>query len=335
MRHAIVHGLAQAAVLIAAFSAVQAAGAQTLIPVRGASVVESFAPATGIPGAIPNYAAYGLNPVQVSNGIPMGGVAGPLADASRDALPFGTTVASRSSSSAPERVILSKSSLTRMTATPPATIAHSGDKSGAQADPASYTEGAKTFLDESAGSITIPASEIILIGPTEVVRPGSPRVAEAAVQSGQPHCRGFALTSSGALIATGGSGHDAMILGADCDTLIRAALEAGHGVIFSASVLFSGSSDAISAQAGRALEMTAIAINASTGRYDIVGYASQDGSDYVNKQLALKRAKAAAYFLTQQGVQRAKLDTSGRGGTRMFGLEPAVNRRVVIRRKAS
>ena len=108
MRHAIVHGLAQAAVVIAAFSAVQAAGAQTLIPVRGASVVESFAPATGIPGAIPNYAAYGLNPVQVSNGIPMGGVAGPLADASRDALPFATTVASRSS--APERVILSKSS---------------------------------------------------------------------------------------------------------------------------------------------------------------------------------------------------------------------------------
>lgn len=335
MRHAIIHGLAQAAVVIAAFIAVQAAGAQTLIPVRGPSVVESFAPATGIPGAVPNYAAYGLNPVQVSNGIPMGGVAGPLADASRDALPFATTVASRSSSSAPERVILSKSSLTRMTATPPATIAHSGDKSGAQADPASYTEGAKTFLDESAGSITIPASETILIGPTEVVRPGSPRVAEAAVQSGQPHCRGFALTSSGALIATGGSGYDAMILGADCDTLIRAALEAGHGVIFSASVLFSGSSDAISAQAGRALEMTAIAINASTGRYDIVGYASQDGSDYVNKQLALKRAKAAAYFLTQQGVQRAKLDTSGRGGTRMFGLEPAVNRRVVIRRKAS
>ena len=335
MRHAIIHGLAQAAFVIAAFSAVQAAGAQTLIPVRGASVVESFAPATGIPGAVPNYAAYGLNPVQVSNGIPMGGVAGPLADASRDALPFATTVASRSSSSAPERVILSKSSLTRMTATPPATIAHSGDKSGAQADPASYTEGAKTFLDESAGSITIPASETILIGPTEVVRPGSRRVAEAAVQSGQPHCRGFALTSSGALIATGGSGYDAMILGADCDTLIRAALEAGHGVIFSASVLFSGSSDAISAQAGRALEMTAIAINASTGRYDIVGYASQDGSDYVNKQLALKRAKAAAYFLTQQGVQRAKLDTSGRGGTRMFGLEPAVNRRVVIRRKAS
>ncbi len=335
MRHAIIHGLAQAAVVIAAFSAVQAAGAQTLIPVRGPSVVESFAPATGIPGAVPNYAAYGLNPVQVSNGIPMGGVAGPLADASRDALPFATTVASRGSSSAPERVILSKSSLTRMTATPPATIAHSGDKSGAQADPASYTEGAKTFLDESAGSITIPASETILIGPTEVVRPGSPRVAEAAVQSGQPHCRGFALTSSGALIATGGSGYDAMILGADCDTLIRAALEAGHGVIFSASVLFSGSSDAISAQAGRALEMTAIAINASTGRYDIVGYASQDGSDYVNKQLALKRAKAAAYFLTQQGVQRAKLDTSGRGGTRMFGLEPAVNRRVVIRRKAS
>ena len=334
MRHAIIHGLAQAAVVIAAFSAVQAAGAQTLIPVRGAFVVESFAPATGTPGAVPNYAAYGLNPVQVSNGIPMGGVAGPLADATQDALPFATTVAS-SNSSAPERVILSKSSLTRMMATPPATIAHSDDKSGAQTDPASYTEGAKTFLDESAGSITIPTSETILIGPTEVVRPGSPRVAEAAVQSGQPHCRGFALTSSGALIATGGSGYDAMILGADCDTLIRAALEAGHGVIFSASVLFSGSSDAISAQAGRALEMTAIAINASTGRYDIVGYASQDGSDYVNKQLALKRAKAAAYFLTQQGVQRAKLDTSGRGGTRMFGLEPAVNRRVVIRRKAS
>lgn len=333
MRHAIIHGLAQAAFVIAAFSAVQAAGAQTLIPVRGASVVESFAPATGIPGAVPNYASYGLNPVQVSNGIPMGGVAGPLADASRDAMPFASTVVSLSS--APERVILTKSSLTRRTATPPATIAHSGDKSGAQADPASYTEGAKTFLDGSAGSITIPASETILIGPTEVVRPGSPRVAEAAVQSGQPHCQGFALTSSGALIATGGSGYEGMILGADCDTLIRAALEAGHGVIFSASVLFSGSSDVISAQAGRALEMTAIAINASTGRYDIVGYASQDGSDYVNKQLALKRAKAAAYFLTQQGVQRAKLDTSGRGGTRMFGLEPAVNRRVVIRRKAS
>jgi len=352
MRHAIIHGLAQAAVVVAALSAVQAAGAQTLIPVRGASVVESFAPAAGIPGAVPNYAAYGLNPVQVSNGMPVGGVAGPLADASRDVLPFSgattmttimtpsasaqpvaSTVVSRSST--PERVILSKSSMSRMTATSPVTIAPSGAQSGTGADPASYTEGAKTFLGEGAGSITIPASETILIGPTEVVRPSSPRVADAAVQSGQPHCRGFALTSEGALIATGGSGYQAMILGADCDTLIQAALEAGHGVIFSASVLFSGSSDAISAQAERALEMTAIAINASTGRYDIVGYASQDGSDYVNKQLALKRAKAAAYFLTQQGVKRAKLDTSGRGGTRMFGSEPAVNRRVVIRRKSS
>ena len=333
MRHAIIHGLAQAAVVVAAFSAVQAAKAQTLIPVRGASVVESFAPATGIARAGPNYAAYGLNSVQVSNGVPMGGVAGPLADASRDALPFATTVVSRSS--APERVILSKSSMTQMTATPLSTTAHNSDKSGAQADPASYTEGAKTFLNESAGSITIPASETILIGPTEVVRPGSPRLAEAAVQSGQPHCRGFALTSGGALIATGGSGYEAMILGTDCDTLIRAALEAGHGIIFSASVLFSGSSDAISKQAERALEMTAIAINASTGRYDVVGYASQDGTDYVNKQIALKRAKAAAYFLTQSGVTRAKLDTAGRGGTRMFGPEPAVNRRVVIRRKSS
>ncbi|MBL6772248.1 MAG: OmpA family protein, partial [Alphaproteobacteria bacterium] len=149
------------------------------------------------------------------------------------------------------------------------------------------------------------------------------------------HCMGFALTSGGALIATGGSGYEAMILGTDCDTLIRAALEAGHGIIFSASVLFSGSSDAISKQAERALEMTAIAINASTGRYDVVGYASQDGTDYVNKQIALKRAKAAAYFLTQSGVTRAKLDTAGRGGTHMFGPEPAVNRRVVIRRKSS
>ena len=354
MKHAIIHGLAQAAVVVAALSAVHAAGAQTLIPVRGTSVVESFAPAAGIPGAVPNYAAYGLNPVQISNGVPMGGVAGPLADASRDVLPFSgatttilTPIMSPSGSaqpvassvvsrgSTPERVILSKSSMARMTAVSPATIAQNRAQTGTGPDPASYTEGAKTFLGDGAGSITIPASETILIGPTEVVRPSSPRVADAAVQSGQPHCRGFALTSQGALIATGGSGYDAMILGADCDTLIRAALEAGHGVIFSASVLFSGSSDAISAQAERALEMTAIAINASTGRYDIVGYASHDGSDYVNKQLALKRAKAAAYFLTQQGVKRAKLGTSGRGGTRMFGSEPAVNRRVVIRRKSS
>jgi len=352
MRHTIIHGLAQAAVVVAALSAFQAAGAQTLIPVRGASGFESFAPAAGIPGAVPNYAAYGLNPVQVSNGVPMGGVAGPLADTSRDVLPFtgattmttimtssvsaqpvASTVVSRSST--PERVILSKSSMSRMTAVSPVSIARNSTKSGAGPDPASYTEGAKTFLGEGAGSITIPASETILIGPTEVVRPSSPRVAEAAVLSGQPHCQGFALTSDGALIAMGGTGYEAMIVGADCDTLIRAALEAGHGVIFSASVLFSGSSDTISAQAERALEMTAIAINASTGRYDVVGYASQDGTDYVNKQIALKRAKAAAYFLTQSGVRRAKLDTAGRGGTRMFGPEPAVNRRVVIRRKSS
>ena len=338
--------------MVAALSAFQAAGAQTLIPVRGASGFESFAPASGIPGAVPNYAAYGLNPVQVSNGVPMGGVAGPLADTSRDVLPLSgattmTTIVTSSTSgqpvastvvsrgSTPERVILSKSSMSRMTAVSPVSIAQNGAQSGTGLDPASYTEGAKTFLNESAGSITIPATETILIGPTEVVRPGSPRQAEAAVQSGQPHCRGFALTSDGALIATGGSGYEAMILGADCDTLIRAALEAGHGVIFSASVLFSGSSDAISTQAERALEMTAIAINASTGRYDVVGYASQDGTDYVNKQIALKRAKAAAYFLTQSGVRRAKLDTAGRGGTRIFGPEPAANRRVVIRRKSS
>ena len=66
----------------------------------------------------------------------MGGVAGPLADASRDVLPFSgattmTTIMTPSASaqpvastvvsrgSTPERVILSKSSMSRMTAASP------------------------------------------------------------------------------------------------------------------------------------------------------------------------------------------------------------------------
>ncbi len=332
MRHAIFCGLAQAAVTLAALSTVQSASAQVLAPFRAPSSVESFAPATGIPGAVPNVAAWGLNQVQVTNGMPAGGVAGPLVDPERDVnptprvVPFssGTVLMAQPLPAAPntrqsvtERVILSKSSLSG-----------SADRLGNAA------------LGRLTGLSVYPAvayrgTETILIQGPQAANGGFSGLSAAADLSGQPHCQGFALTSEGALIATGGTGYQAMILGADCETLIRAALEAGHGVIFSASVLFDDNSDAISLQAKRALEMTAIAINASTGRYDVIGYASHDGTDYINRQLALKRAKAAAYMLTLAGVNRAKLDTDGRGETSIFGPELAVNRRVVIRRKSS
>lgn len=154
------------------------------------------------------------------------------------------------------------------------------------------------------------------------------------VFSGQAHCKGFARASDGSLVATSGGGFESMIIGADCDELIQQTLRAGHGIVFSASVLFEGSSDTITLSAKRALKMTAEAINASGGIYEVAGYASREGDRIANDYLSWRRAKAASYYLIRHGVETPHLNIVGKGETTIFGPELAVNRRVVVRRKA-
>jgi outer membrane protein OmpA-like peptidoglycan-associated protein len=154
------------------------------------------------------------------------------------------------------------------------------------------------------------------------------------VIAGQPYCEGFARASDGSLIATLGGGFASIIVGSDCLSLIRETLSSGQGIVLAASVLFDGNSDTISLTAKRALELTAEAIKASGGQYDVVGYASHDGDRIANDYLSWRRAKAAAYSLIHEGVATTHLSIIGKGETRQFGETLAVNRRVVIRRKA-
>ena len=150
----------------------------------------------------------------------------------------------------------------------------------------------------------------------------------------QAHCKGFARASDGSLVATSGGGYASMIVGADCDALIQQTLAAGHGVIFSASVLFTGSSDTITLTAKRALKMTAEAITATGGVYEVAGYASREGNRIANDYLSWRRAKAASYYLIHHGVGTDHINILGRGETTIFGPSLAVNRRVVVRKKA-
>ena len=151
---------------------------------------------------------------------------------------------------------------------------------------------------------------------------------------GRAYCKGFARASDGSLVATSGGGYQSMIIGEDCDALIQRTLDAGHGVIFSASVLFNGSSDTITLTARRALKMTADAIRATGGIYEVAGYASREGDRIANDYLSWRRAKAASYFLIHHGVATDHINIVGKGETTIFGPALAVNRRVVVRKKA-
>lgn len=184
----------------------------------------------------------------------------------------------------------------------------------------------------------VPLPEIAMRpGPAPIAGPLSKvtlnQGSSGGLMSRQAQCKGFARASDGSLVATTGTGLESVILGADCDALINATLDAGHGLVFSASVLFAGSSDTISLPASRALKMTAQAINLSGGLYEVSGYASSEGDRIANDYLSLARAKAASYFLIKHGVKTSSLNVVGKGATTIFGPELAVNRRVVVRRK--
>ena len=248
MKRAIFGVIALAGILTATLGLAPAATAQSVYRY----VEPTFAPRTGIPGAIPNLAAYGLTRVAVVNGVPLPEMA---------MRPGATPIAGP----------LSKSTLNQ-------------------------------------GSLGSPVSR-------------------------QAQCRGFARASDGSLVATTGTGLESVILGADCDDLINSTLSAGHGLVFSASVLFGGNSDTISLAASRALKMTAQAILLSGGLYEVSGFASLEGDRIANDYLSWQRAKAASYFLVKQGVNTSSLSVVGKGATTIFGPELAVNRRVVVRRK--
>lgn len=248
MKRTIFQALALAGIISAALGLSQAAQAQ----IHFRAQAPSFYPAGGIPGAVANPAALGLQSISVVNGVPV-----------LQAGPLHQPVVIQPHISAPVQV------------------------SG-----------------------------------------GVPR------RYGEAYCRGFARASDGSLVATSGGGYQSMILGADCDELIQQTLDAGHGVVFSASVLFKGSSDTITLSAKRALKMTADAINATGGIYEVSGYASREGDRIANDYLSWRRAKAASYYLIKHGVGADHINIVGRGETTIFGPELAVNRRVVVRKKA-
>ena len=253
MKRTIIKGLALAGIFSAALGLSQATQAQTFY--RAQAQTPSFYPVGGIPGAVANRSAMGLQSVAVINGVPVL-QAGPLYQPVN------------------------------------------------------------------------PQPQFQSVGVPVQVSGGVPR------RYGEAYCRGFARASDGSLIATSGGGYKSMILGADCDELIQQTLDAGHGVVFSASVLFKGSSDVITLSAKRALKMTAEAINASGGIYEVAGYASREGDRIANDYLSWRRAKAASYYLIRHGVETPHLNIVGKGETTIFGPELAVNRRVVVRRKA-
>jgi outer membrane protein OmpA-like peptidoglycan-associated protein len=88
----------------------------------------------------------------------------------------------------------------------------------------------------------------------------------------------------------------------------------GIQVTFASGLLFDFDSDAIKAAAAENLRN----LSSSLAKYPktdllIVGHTDSVGSDSYNQQLSERRAQTTANYLASQGVERARLRTSGRG----------------------
>ena len=110
----------------------------------------------------------------------------------------------------------------------------------------------------------------------------------------------------------------------------------GIAVTFPAGLLFGFGSDHLRSAASDDLRELAASLKAYPNtRVFIVGHADSDGSARYNKDLSNRRARSAANFIIQEGVDRARIATAGRGATEPIAANDSAdgrrqNRRVVI-----
>ena len=110
----------------------------------------------------------------------------------------------------------------------------------------------------------------------------------------------------------------------------------GIAVTFPAGLLFGFGSDHLRSAASDDLRELAASLKAYPNtRVFIVGHADSDGSARYNKDLSNRRARSAANFIIQEGVDRARIATAGRGATEPIAANDSddgrrQNRRVEI-----
>lgn len=91
-----------------------------------------------------------------------------------------------------------------------------------------------------------------------------------------------------------------------------------------------GSSELVNSQV--AIKTLADMIKEDGGKYMVIGYASEEGTEEYNKELSFDRAVAVADALVEQGVAVEQLVTEGAGETTEFGEEPELNRIVIVKK---
>jgi outer membrane protein OmpA-like peptidoglycan-associated protein len=110
----------------------------------------------------------------------------------------------------------------------------------------------------------------------------------------------------------------------------------GITVTFPAGLLFGFGSDHLrSAASDNLRELAASLKKYPVTRMLIVGHTDSDGSARYNRDLSNRRASAAANFITGEGVDRARISTTGRGATEPIATNDSddgrrQNRRVEI-----
>lgn len=88
----------------------------------------------------------------------------------------------------------------------------------------------------------------------------------------------------------------------------------GIQVTFDSGLLFDFDSDAIRSDAAQNLRELARSLNKyGDSNLLIVGHTDSRGDESYNQNLSLRRANSAAAFLTNEGVPRTRVSTSGRG----------------------
>ena len=81
-----------------------------------------------------------------------------------------------------------------------------------------------------------------------------------------------------------------------------------------------------------ALKAIAEAMTKDGGKFTIVGFASEEGSEEYNKELSLSRATVVADELIFWGVNSDNLQITGAGATNQFGEQLELNRVVIIQK---
>ena len=132
-------------------------------------------------------------------------------------------------------------------------------------------------------------------------------------------------TAKGAIIGAAVGGVAGAVIGRQMDKQAReleqqipgAVVErVGEGiqVTFESGLLYDFNSDVVRADAAKNLRTFASSLDKYPGtEVLIVGHTDDVGSDSFNQSLSDRRARAAASYLTTQGVDRGRLRTLGRG----------------------